>query len=140
MFWDSSAIVPTLLVMARSHELAMLLGSDPRPAIWWSTPVECESALFRRDRERPLPLDSVERALGRLAGLVEDAYVIAPTLALRERAGRLLRGHPLWAGDALQLAAALAWTEDAPRGEAFVCLDRRLRDAASREGFAILPV
>jgi hypothetical protein len=24
-----------------------LLASDARPAIWWSTPVECESALFR---------------------------------------------------------------------------------------------
>src|SRR5438128_157950 len=93
MFWDSSAIVPSLLVMARSPELAVLLGSDRRPAIWWSTPVECQSALFRRDRERPLPVDSVERALGRLADLVEDAYVIAPTLALRERAGRLVRAR-----------------------------------------------
>ena len=139
MFWDSSAIVPSLLVMARSPELAVLLGSDRRPAIWWSTPVECQSALFRRDRERPLPVDSVERALGRLADLVEDAHVIAPTLALRERAGRLVRAHPLRAGDALQLAAALAWAEDAPQGERFVCLDSRLRDAARREGFSILP-
>jgi predicted nucleic acid-binding protein len=139
MFWDSSAIVPTLLVTAHSREVMVLLSSDPRPAIWWSTPVECESALFRRDRERPLPSEAVERALGRLAALIEDVYVIAPTPALRERAGRLLRGHPLRAGDALQLAAALAWTEDAPRGEAFVCLDSRLREAASRQGFAILP-
>jgi predicted nucleic acid-binding protein len=139
MFWDSSAIVPTLLVMARSRELAVLLGSDRRPAIWWGAPVECESALFRRHRERPLPVDSVERALSRLTALVEDAYVIAPTLVLRERAGRLLRAHPLRAGDALQLAAALAWSDDAPRGERFVCLDERLRDVAHREGFAILP-
>jgi len=139
MFWDSSAIVPILLVTAESHELMTLLRSDARPAIWWSTPVECESALFRRDRERLLPRESVERALGRLGALVEDVYVVAPTLALRERAGRLLRGHPLRAGDALQLSAALAWTEDTPRGERFVCLDARLRDAASRQGFAILP-
>ena len=101
--------------------------------------MECESALFRRDRERLLPRESVERALGRLGALVEDVYVVAPTLALRERAGRLLRGHPLRAGDALQLSAALAWIEDTPRGERFVCLDARLRDAASRQGFAILP-
>ena len=46
---------------------------------------------------------------------------------------------PLRAGDALQLSAALTWTEDAPRGETFVCLDARLRDAASRQGFAIRP-
>jgi hypothetical protein len=47
--------------------------------------------------------------------------------------------HPLRAGDALQLAAALVSSEDAPQGETFVCLDTRLRDAARREGFAIRP-
>jgi len=139
MFWDSSAIVPILLVTAESDRLATLLGSDARPAIWWGTPLECESALFRRHRERSLPRDSVDRALDRLAALLEDVHVIAPTLPLRERAGRLLRGHPLRAADALQLSAALAWAEEAPRGETFVCLDRRLRDAASREGFPIRP-
>ncbi|HEY3099505.1 MAG TPA: type II toxin-antitoxin system VapC family toxin [Methylomirabilota bacterium] len=139
MFWDSSAIVPTLLVTADSTRLVALLGSDARPAIWWSTPVECESALFRRHRERSLPRESVDGALDRLAALLEDVHVVAPTLALRERAGRLLRGHPLRAGDALQLSAALAWTEDAPRAERFVCLDSRLREAASREGFVIRP-
>jgi uncharacterized protein len=132
MFWDSSAVVPTLFLATRSRDLVLLLGSDPHPAIWWTTPVECQSALFRRHRERVLPASSINRALGRLAALMEDAYVIAPTATLRERAGRLLRGHPLRAGDALQLAAALAWTEDAPRGELFVCLDSRLRDAATR--------
>lgn len=124
---------------AQSREVARLLGSDPRPAIWWATPVECQSALFRRHRKRPLPSDSVEGALRRLTALIEDAYIIIPTLALRERAGRLLRGHPLRAGDALQLAAALAWTENTPGGEPFVCLDDRLRDAATREGFTTLP-
>ena len=139
MFWDSSAVVPTLVVTSRSRELARLLGADPRPAIWWATPVECQSALFRRHRERPLPGGSIDDALGRLTALIDDAYVITPTLALRERAGRLLRSHVLRAGDALQLAAALAWTEDTPAGEPFVCLDDRLRAAATREGFATLP-
>ena len=88
MFWDSSAVVPTILRMPSSRELTSLLGSDARPGIWWATPVECQSALFRRHRDRPLPADAVAQALGRLAALVEDAYVIAPTLVLRERAGR----------------------------------------------------
>jgi hypothetical protein len=40
-------------------------------------------------------------------------------------------------GDALQLAAALLWSE----GNAgdIVCLDTSLRDAAEREGFRVLP-
>ncbi len=75
----------------------------------------------------------------RLRGLVEDADFIAPTIGLRERAGRLVASHPLRAADALQLAAALVWCDEAPQGTAFVCLDDRLREAARREGFAVLP-
>jgi predicted nucleic acid-binding protein len=64
--------------------------------------------------------------------------VVAPTLRLREAAGRALAAHPLRAADALQLAAALVWSHEGS-GEAFVCLDDRLRDAARREGFEVLP-
>jgi len=81
--------------------------------------------VFRRHRrERPLPADAVEQALGRLAALVEDAYLIAPTLVLRERRADCCAAHPLRAADALQLggsdrlvrrrtaerAVRLAWT------------------------------
>jgi hypothetical protein len=45
----------------------------------------------------------------------------------------------LRATDALQLAAALVWCDETPRGEPFVCLDERLGDAARREGFRLLP-
>jgi hypothetical protein len=61
-----------------------------------------------------------------------------PAIFRRTREGRL-RAHPLRAADALQLAAALMWCDEAPTGETLVCLDDRLRDAARREGFAILP-
>ena len=64
---------------------------------------------------------------------------IAPSNRVRERAGRLLATHPLRAADALQLAAALVWCDEAPQGETFVCLDERLSAAARREGFAVLP-
>ena len=47
--------------------------------------------------------------------------------------------HPLRAADALQLAAALLWTEGAAMGSQFVCLDQNLREAAVREGFTVLP-
>ncbi len=47
--------------------------------------------------------------------------------------------HPLRAADAMQLAAALVWTEDATSGAEFVCLDQNLREAALKEGFTILP-
>jgi predicted nucleic acid-binding protein len=116
-----------------------MLASDAEPSVWWGSPVECQSALHRRHREGQLPAALLEQALRRLAGLIDDADVVAPTTRLRERAGRLLGLHPLRAGDALQLAAALAWCEDDPSDETFVALDQRLRDAARREGFAISP-
>jgi uncharacterized protein len=45
--------------------------------------------------------------------------------------------HPLGAGDALQLAAAITASEGDPSSLAFVTLDDRLAQAAAREGFPI---
>lgn len=139
MFWDSSALVPLLLPDVRSAELSTLLRSDAEPALWWASPVECQSALYRRHREGGLPATALARALERLKALVTDVDVVAPTSPLRERAGRLLAGHPLRASDALQLAAALIWCDESPQGDTFVCLDERLAAAARREGFTVVP-
>ncbi len=62
-----------------------------------------------------------------------------PSEALRAQAERALAVHPLSAADALQLASALTWRREPARSAELVCLDERLRDAASREGFALLP-
>jgi len=139
MFWDSSALVPLLFPESRSAALAQVAASDREFTIWWSAPVECQAAAYRRDRDVALPKGAVERAFERLREMVDDADVVAPTTDVRTRAGRLLALHPLRAADALQLAAALIWCEEQPAGESFVCLDARLREAAAREGFLILP-
>ncbi len=105
MFWDSSAVVPFLLPEAHSKAIASLLRSDREVVLWWTSPVECQSALYRRHRDEPLPSALLDDALRRLRALVEDADFIAPTTRVRDRAGRLLAAHPLRAADALQLAA-----------------------------------
>ncbi len=64
---------------------------------------------------------------------------VQPVPLVRERAVRLLALHDLRAAAALQLAAALVWAEEQPAGRVFVCLDARLREAAWREGFTVLP-
>ncbi len=64
---------------------------------------------------------------------------VLPSENLRRRAERLLAVHPLRAADALQLAAALLWARGATNEHAFVCFDERLRQAAVREGFSLLP-
>ena len=139
MFWDSSALIPLFLPDTRSEELVTILDDARDLTIWWGSPVECLSAIYRRHRAEPLPAPVLTNALERLRAFVEDTHGIAPTEEVRRRAGRLLGAHPLRSGDALQLAAALAWCEDQPSGETLVCLDVRLREAATREGFSVRP-
>jgi hypothetical protein len=62
---------------------------------------------------------------------------VLPSDAIRSTAQRLLRVHPLRAGDALQLAAAIVAAEHDPASLEFVGLDERLNEAARREGFPI---
>ncbi len=139
MFWDSSAFVPLLLPEARSNEMTTMIRSRVTPVIWWATVVECKSAIYRRHREDPLPKAILDNALQRLELLLDHSDTVAATKEVRRRAGRLLAVHPLRAADALQLAAALVSCEGDPTGESFVSLDSRLRDAALREGFQLLP-
>ncbi len=139
MFWDSSALVPLLLPEPRSAELASLLRKDRAPAIWWASPVECQSAIYRRHRKAALLVPQLDQALERLQALVANVDTVAPTSQLRQRAARLLATHPIHAADALQLAAALDWCAEQPAQETFISLDERLREAARREGFVLLP-
>lgn len=139
MFWDSSAVVPLLVAEAASAVTSAIVLEDREMTIWWATPLECQSALYRRHRDAPLTSDVMSAAAERLRAIVEHADTVAPTDEVRRRAGRLVSVHPLRAADALQLAAALIWCEEQPHGEVFVCLDARLRDAAQREGFDVRP-
>jgi uncharacterized protein len=139
MFWDSSALVSALLPDAHTNELITAFDRDPTPAIWWTTPVECRSAVVRAVREKRASRDEAAEAMERLREARSQTREILPVEGVRARAIRLLGQHPLRAGDALQLAAALIWCEEQPSTETFVCLDSRLRDAARREGFALLP-
>ena len=73
MFWDSSALIPLILPEARSASLTEQLASGQEITVWWSTPVECLSAIYRRHRETPIANTVLSAALGRLRALVEDA-------------------------------------------------------------------
>jgi len=139
VFWDSSALVPLLLPEARSVEITSLLDSDPEPAIWWASPVECRSAIHRRHREKQVQQALLGQAIDRLDAISQDVDTVTPSEAVRLKAGRMLAVHPLRAADALQLASALVWCRDQPYRQKFVCLDKRLSEAALKEGFEVLP-
>lgn len=135
-FWDASALVPLIVREAASEPLRALYDGGALNIVWWASPIECSSAIARLEREGALPLERSMEALQRLAALEQTWLEVAPVAPLRERAQRLLRVHPLRAADALQLAAALAVGAEAP-GMTMVCLDRRLREAALREGIGV---
>lgn len=139
MFWDTSAIVPLLIDEPKSDSMSEQIRTDREPSIWWTTPVECQSAIQRRHRDGVIAANELPAINERLRHLLQHVDTIAPTDDMRRRAARLLAVHPLRAVDALQLAAALLWAEEQPQGESFVSLDARLRDAAAREGFTLVP-
>jgi uncharacterized protein len=137
-FWDASAIVPLLVEEPASAAMLSLLEADRELLVWWGTPVECVSALSRREREGALAPAAVTRAVERLRALAPAWQEVLPGDAVRTAAQRLLRVHPLRAADALQLAAAVVASENDAAALPLVCLDERLADAAAREGFSIV--
>lgn len=95
--------------------------------------------MARIEREGRVATLAVERAWNLLHNFRRKAHEIQPSDEIRQVAQDLLLKYPLRAADALQLAAALSWYGDVPRGACFVALDNRLRTAALREGFEVLP-
>ena len=139
-FWDASALVTLVLAEPGRDQLLEALEQDPVMLVWWGTPVECTSAIARQERDSVLQVAETRAALERLQTLMDSCDEVLPTENVRRIALRLLRVHPLRAADSLQLAAALVAAADDPATLEFVSFDRRLNDAASREGFPVYPV
>jgi len=126
-FWDSSAIVPLILSEATSSPLKQLVEPGGLMMVWWGTPVEVVSAVARRVREGVLDPSLIAESRSRLAGLAQVWQEIEPSDQLRNLAERAVRLHALRAGDAQHGSIEV------------ITLDRRLRDAAERESFVVLP-
>jgi hypothetical protein len=95
-----------------------LLDGDPEMAAWWGTVTECASAAARLRREDRLTVTEEERVLDLLGMLRASWLEVLPSSEVRDQALRLLRVHPLRAGDALQLAAARVWAGPVAGGAA----------------------
>jgi predicted nucleic acid-binding protein len=136
-FWDTSAVVPLLIREEHSPRVADWLHADDVMVLWTLTPVEVVSALRRLLREGGLREDAAHLAELRLNELIERSHVVIDIDAVKSLATRLLRLHALRAADALQLGAALHWTEGHPQGRTLLTFDERLAQAAVREGFLV---
>lgn len=139
MFWDSSALAALALRQPATAQVVPILRQHPEVVIWWAARVECASAVARAVRRGEVDHQFQHHVRRRLTALWRRCMEVEPAEGLRERAIRLLGLHALSAADALQLAAALDWCEEQTTGAGFVCLDERLRAAALREGFDVLP-
>jgi len=133
-FWDTSAIVPLVLAEPESRRVKDLHRSDPVLLVWWGTAAECVSAIARPERAG----ESIGDAFERLDTLARTWVEVEASAAVRRAATRMLRTHPLTAAGALQLAAATVAAEDSTSSLPFVTFDRRLAEAADKEGFRVL--
>jgi uncharacterized protein len=136
-FWDASALVSLCVEEERTPEFRSLVGAGI--VAWAVSRVEIASAIERQSREGRMNPEARSRALTALGELSDSWTEIHSLTSVCERALRLLAIHSLRAADAMQLAAALIAVSDRPHGHVFVGTDRRLNEAAAREGFRILP-
>jgi predicted nucleic acid-binding protein len=138
-YWDSSALLPLIVQEVASGQMQGLLKGDRDVLTWWGSKLEAASALARLVREGALEGAKQDAAFSRMEALAAGWDEVLPTDPLREQAIRLLRVHALRSADALQLASAVVASEQNPGTLPFVTLDQRLREAAVREGFQVLP-
>ena len=138
-FWDSSALIPLLVLEEQSQYCIDALGQDSDVLVWTMTKIEVFSAICRRLRDGSLGQETFDAAVYRLHDLFDSVYEIVAIPRVKARALRLLRVHPLRAADALQLAAVLVATEENTNRLPVVCFDDRLAVAARLEGFEINP-
>ena len=137
-FWDSSAIVPLMVVEAGSARVRNWFDSDSEIIVWTLTRVELLSAIARRRREESRSAAMLTVARRNILRDWDGWSEITTVELVRRHAERLVESYPLRAADALQLGAALIAAEGDPTNLELVTLDRNLADAAEREGFAVL--
>jgi predicted nucleic acid-binding protein len=133
-FWDASALVPLCVEQNITPSVASLYKSY-RTVVWWATQVEIASVLARLVRTRDISSSEWTKARQVAVVLADEWSVVQPSNALRNHAAQLVERYDLKAADAMQLAAALDWCENSPRGEVFLTADQKLRQAAVLSGF-----
>ncbi len=138
-YWDSSALVPLVVVEPASSLARAWLADDERIITWVWTRIEIVSTIERRTREGSLSRRQRREARGRFDAFADNWDEVTDVLAVRSRASALLARHPLRAADAGQLGAAVLVQEQLAEPLTFVCLDQRVSAAAELEGLHVLP-
>jgi len=136
-FWDMSALVPLIVNQAASSRARAILRARSQQVVWWGTGVELRSAIARLVRDGELGAGNVPRVRARIDHLYGRWQEVEPTDRVRRLALELPDRTGLRALDAFQLAAAIVWTSERPRGRHFVSFDGPLAAAAASTGFEV---
>lgn len=138
LYIDASAVVKRYVREPGTDQLNRWLSRGSH-ATCRLTEAEVSSALCRRTREGDLSDAAREAALAALRADLNVMRVVELVPSVVPGVHGLLSRHPLRAGDALQLAAAIA-LRDAVAGLSvveFVGCDERLNAAAGAEGLLV---
>ncbi len=138
-FWDTSAIVPLCCFQTKSQQLRQIRRKYEVVASWISL-IEGNSALKRLLLDNAISQNAYAEAVKRLKLQSKAWREIKPTEKVRELAEGLIQNQYLRTLDSLQLASALVWCFEKPKGRIFVCCDKKLSDVAEKFGFTTLPV
>jgi predicted nucleic acid-binding protein len=136
-FWDSSALVPLCVRQATSQDFRKLWRQSSRIVVWSGATVEIRSALARLQRNNDIDLKGLQLSIKRLEAMRRQWREIITGEKLRSIAEELPDTYSLRALDSFQLAAALVWCKEKPKGRLFICDDVRLSEAAQKVGFLI---
>jgi hypothetical protein len=91
--------VPLVVEQGASAAVVRTAGLDPVVLTWWGTTIECVSALSRLEGEGRLDAASVTLGISRLDQIAASWVEVGPSSRVRRAAQRLLRVHPLRAGE-----------------------------------------
>jgi hypothetical protein len=137
-YWDTSALLPLVVREKGTDPARRWFAQDPHVVTWGLSRVEIVSALERRVREGRIDREQRRETLRRFARLFDAWHEVTDIVLVRGRAQSILARQALRAADACQIGAALVTAEDDPSAIEFVSLDRRLGEAAEKEGFRVL--
>lgn len=138
-FWDSSALVPLCVRQTDSQQFRQIWRESSHIIVWSGATVEIRSALARLHRENAIDAKGLQFAIRRLEAMRRQWREIITGDRLHSIAEGLPDTYSLRALDSFQLAAALVWCKEKPRGRFFICDDLRLSEAAQKAGFTIKP-
>ena len=138
-YMDTSAMVKLYLSEPGSEASIRLWRESQRIAVSAVGYAELVAAFQRKRREGIVSREGLTRAIRSFKSDWESVQVVPLSPQLNRRIDRLVADHPLRGFDAIHLASALAIRDAVGEEFLLVSADRRLLDAAQKEGLNVYP-